>query len=116
MTTGDALAAVIAARSEDGPDEWDTLMMDSEESAPTRTERLTLGEGGFYFRDENRDKKLYGTEITGIILAYTEPRNDFLGDGSDNLPPFCSSMDGVWGKVDLPEDCLLYTSPSPRDS
>ena len=104
-STSEALQAILMAYSGEEPDEWDELISRSNEPPPPlRTERLTLGVGGYYHRDEEGKKQLYASEMIGIVIAFTEPRNDFLGDGSENLPPFCSSPDGVWGRVELPDD------------
>ena len=101
----DALQVVLATRAGGKRDEWDDLVEESGEVVPTAAiEKIVLGEGHFSHRDEEGKKKIYAQEITGIVLVYTSPRVDFLGGNNESLPPFCSSADGVWGRVDLPDD------------
>ena len=54
LPLGTALANVAAARGE--PDEFDQLLMESEEETPLSIERITLDENGFNRRDADGKK------------------------------------------------------------
>ena len=95
LPLGTALANVVAARGE--PDEFDKLLMESEEETPLSIERITLDENGFNRRDADGKKESVGKTIDGVIVMVTKPRSIFVDEDDDF--PLCQSLDGITGIV-----------------
>ena len=95
LPLGTALANVVAARGE--PDEFDKLLMESEEETPLSIERITLDENGFNRRDADGKKESVGKTIDGVIVMVTKPRSIFVNEDDDF--PLCQSLDGITGIV-----------------
>ena len=89
LPLGTALANVVAARGE--PDEFDQLLMESEEETPLSIERITLDENGFNRRDADGKKESVGKTIDGVIVMVTKPRSIFVNEDDDF--PLCQSLD-----------------------
>ena len=95
LPLGTALANVIAHRNE--PDEFDQLLMESEEETPLSIERITLDENGFNRRDADGKKESVGKTIDGVIVMVTKPRSLFVNEDDDF--PLCQSLDSITGIV-----------------
>lgn len=95
-----ALAGLLAVRGGDGEtDDFDALVMESEEETPLSIDRVTLGKREFEtpsIDGESMDE--YAKTIDCIMVLVTTAR-DFYPGSEDNSPALCLSIDGVHGIV-----------------